>query len=157
MWVFMSGLPVKSRNRAQAPLCLWITGPSGHNCSPSRYFRNIYWEVISPSPDRAQLSIEAKQTTSMEIECRRSFAFPLGFHAGQLGLPLPQICTVQPKMLDLSLDICEHAIDLLKCDREPDRPLLQCLPALLTVQTAFFEREWKQRISDDCVFNCYLQ
>ena len=55
----------------------------------------------------------------MEIECRRSFACPLGFHAGQLGLPQPQICTVPPKMLDLRLDICEHAIDLLSVIVDP--------------------------------------
>ena len=67
---------------------------------------------------------------------RRSFASPLCFHVGQLRSHQFQIYPMLPKMLDLCLDVCQNAINLLNRDREPDRPPVKCLLVFFTVHQA---------------------
>ncbi|HSF67730.1 MAG TPA: hypothetical protein VLA67_09930 [Nitrospiraceae bacterium] len=67
----------------------------------------------------------------MEIRWRRSFASPRCFRGGQLTGHQPQTYRILPKSLDLYLDVCQNAVDLLNRDREPDRPPVNRLPAFL--------------------------
>ncbi len=74
--------------------CAWIEALCRHtfpNPEPSRY----------------------DATAIMQIRWRRSFASPLCFNAGQLPPHRPQIYPILPKSLDLCLDVCQNAIDLL--------------------------------------------
>lgn len=75
-------------------------------------------------------------TAIMEIQWRRSFASPLCFHAGQLHPHSSQTYPVSPKILNLCMDVCQNAIDLLNRDREPNRPPVKCLLDFLTVHQA---------------------
>ena len=72
----------------------------------------------------------------MKIRWRRSLASPLCFHTGQLHPHQSQIDPILPKMLELSLEVFQNAIDLLNRDREPDRPPVNGLSAFLTVAHA---------------------
>jgi len=72
----------------------------------------------------------------LPIRLRRSFASPLGFHAGQLHPHQSQICPILPKSFDLCLDACQNAIDPLDRDRESGRSPVNGLSAFLTVQQA---------------------
>lgn len=52
---------------------------------------------------------------------RCSFTSPFCSHGGQLPPRQSKLCLLTPDKLDLCLDVCQNAIDLLNRDREPDR------------------------------------
>ena len=81
----------------------------------------------NPQPNRHST------TAMMKIRRGRSSAYPLCFHAGQLPPHQSKACSFPPKKLDLRLDVCQNAIDLLNRDRKPNRPPVNCLPTFLTV------------------------
>lgn len=64
-------------------------------------------------------------------------------------LTSPRLILILPKGLDLYVDVCEHTIDLLTRDREPDQPLVNCLPDSLTVHQdhRMFGIDWIGRCS----------
>jgi hypothetical protein len=108
---------VKDKHHAVGSQCSWIETL----CRQT---------LLNPKPSRQA------STAALARRWRCSFASPCCAHAGQLPPHQSQTYPLLPKSLDLYVDVCEHTIDLLTRDREPDQPPVNYLPDSLTVHHA---------------------